>query len=685
MRVGVDVGGTFTDAVAFDEETGEITRTKVLTTAHDQSEGTLAAMTRLAGDPSAVTSFHHGYTVGVNAGLTRQGAKAGLLVTAGFRDLVDTGRLWRPFDDNLYDPTWVRPHEDRPLVQRRLRREIPERLRHDGEVLLEIDEEATRREIEFLREEGVESVGICFMHGYRHPDHELRVRELVQEIMPEAYVQTSEIWPLAREFERTYVVMLDAVTGPPVVRYLDNLEARLQEKGFSARIEVMQVDGGLRTSRSSKRAPVNTLMSGPVAGILGAEFYSRELLGGRSLACVDIGGTSSDLGLVRDGHAELTNEWQLEHGIPLALTMLDIRSIGAGGGSLIRHDEVGSIIVGPESAGSDPGPACYGRGAETPAMTDAYVMMGMLQPDLFLGGEMELDVEAARRALEEVAEPLGLSAQHLAEGAYAIGNTKIAAAIGSITVERGVDPREMSLCAYGAAGPMHAVAVARELGIEDVIVPYFPGGFSAFGMTVGTSRVEHSHSVMCPLDELSEDRLTRITDDLALRCREDLRDQGIADEQISISFGYYAMYAGQGIDNRLPLPSQPYDAATMARTAEEFHEFYDWRYGYKAPEIPIFVTSIAAVGVAESKRIKLPALADRASAGGSVEEAIIRRAELRLDGAVHPDAPFYDRDALRVGDEIAGPCIIDDHLGTVVVNDGAVAHVLDHGTLRIYV
>jgi len=232
---------------------------------------------------------------------------------------------------------------------------------------------------------------------------------------------------------------------------------------------------------------------------------------------------------------------------------------------------------------------------------------------------------------------------------------------------------------------MHAVPVARELGMEDVIVPYFPGGFSAFGMTVGTSRVEHAHAVMSRFDELTEEQLGEITDTLALRCREDLHDQGISDDQIAISFGYYAMYSGQGIDNRLSLPSRPHDQATMARTAEAFHEFYDWRYGYRAPEIPIFVTSIAAVGVAVSSPIRLPGLASRAVSGGTPEDAITRRAELRLDGSVYADAPFYDREALRVGDEVRGPCVIDDHLGTVVVNDGAVAHVLEHGTLRVYV
>jgi len=246
--------------------------------------------------------------------------------------------------------------------------------------------------------------------------------------MPDAYVQTSEVWPLAREFDRTFVVMLDAYTGPPVDRYLRRLEQRLGEAGFDTRVEIMRMDGGLRRIDSVRTAPVYTLQSGPVAGLLGAETYSRELLDGKDLVCVDIGGTSTDLGVVHEGSAEVTNDWELEHAIPLSITTLDVRSIGAGGGSLIGSDQVGSLTVGPESAGSEPGPACYGRGGTRPAMTDAYVVMGLLQPDLFLGGEMELDREAAVAALSSVAEPLGLDAVDLAEGAFAIANTKIAAA-----------------------------------------------------------------------------------------------------------------------------------------------------------------------------------------------------------------------------------------------------------------
>ncbi|MFN8217855.1 MAG: hydantoinase/oxoprolinase family protein [Solirubrobacterales bacterium] len=686
VRVGIDVGGTFTDAVRIDDETGEITRTKVLTTAHDQSEGTLAALQRLVDDPADVGAFHHGYTVGLNAALTRTGAKTGMLVTAGHRDTMDHGRVWRPFDENLYDPTWRRPHQERPMVERRLRREVPERMRENGEVLLDLDEQATREELEFLKREGVESVGVCLLNAYEHPAHEKRVREIVAEVLPDAYVQSSEIWPLAREFERTFVVALDAYTGPPVVRYLERLERRLEEAGFETRVEIMQMDGGLRTSPSVRQAPVYTLQSGPVAGLLGAEGYSRELLDGRNLVCLDIGGTSSDLGVVIDGQAEVTNEWELEHAIPLAITTLDVRSIGAGGGSIIGLDEVGSLKVGPESAGSDPGPACYGRGGEDPAMTDAYVTMGLLQPQLFLGGEMELNPGAALEALSRVAEPLKMDAVELAQGAYSIANVTIAAALARMTTHRGYDPREFSLFGYGAAGPMHAVSVARELGIDEVVIPYFPGGFSAYGMVASRTRVEYSEATMSTLEGLGADGLNAAIDRQVARCLEDLSAQGLGEDEVTIEAAYYGMYTGQGEDNRLSLPGTKVADADLARIAEDFHSFYDRRFGYRAPEIPIFVSSVSVVGYGKQRPLTLPSSGDLTDDDGSgVERALILRETLHLDGGSHPDSSFYDRNLLRDGDEVAGPAVIDDHLGTIVVNPGATARVVSHGTLRIEV
>jgi N-methylhydantoinase A len=683
--VGIDVGGTFTDAVRIDDETGEITRAKVLTTAHDQSEGTMAALQRLVDDPADVGAFHHGYTVGLNAALTRTGAKAGMLVTAGHRDTMDHGRVWRPFDENLYDPAWRRPHQARPMVERRLRREVPERMRENGEVLLELDEEATREELEFLKREGVEAVGVCLINAYEHPEHEKRVREIVAEVLPDAYVQTSDIWPLAREFERTFVVALDAYTGPPVVRYLERLEKRLEEAGFDTRVEIMQMDGGLRTSPSVRQAPVYTLQSGPVAGLLGAEGYSRELLDGRNLVCLDIGGTSSDLGVIIDGAAEVTNEWELEHAIPLAITTLDVRSIGAGGGSIIGLDEVGSLKVGPESAGSEPGPACYGRGGERPAMTDAYVAMGLLQPELFLGGEMKLDRDAALAALGGVAGPLKMDPIELAQGAYSIANVTIAAALARMTTHRGYDPREFSLLGYGAAGPVHAVSVARELGIDEVVIPYFPGGFSAYGMVASRSRVEYSEATMTSLEGLGAEALNEALRRQAARCREDLLAQGVPEGEIAIECAYYGMYTGQGEDNRLSLPGLDLTDDDIPRIVEDFHSFYDRRFGYRAPEIPIFVSSVSAVGYGRQRPMTLPAQDDAGGDDSGVERAVIMRETLHIDGGSHPDSAFYDRNLLRDGDEVEGPAIIDDHLGTIVVNPGATARVVSHGTLRIEV
>jgi N-methylhydantoinase A len=680
-RAGVDVGGTFTDVVCLQPD-GTIRRGKVLTTADDQSKGTVAALHQVVDSPDELRSFHHGYTVGINAALTRRGAKAGLLATAGHRDLLDIGRLWRPFDDALYDPTWQRPHEANPIISRRLRREIPERMREDGEVLVALDEDATRRELELLKADGVEAIGISFMHGHQHPAHEGRVRELVSEVLPGAYVQTSGIWPVSGEFERAFVVALDVYTGPPVVSYIEKLEQRLVDEGFDVGIDIMQMDGGLRSSASVRERPVFTLQSGPVAGLLGAQYYSQELLDRRSLVCLDIGGTSTDLGVIRDGDAEVTNEWELEHAIPLAITTLDVRSIGAGGGSLIQVDEVGSLRVGPESAGSKPGPACYGLGGTTPAMSDAYVTMGLLQPNLFLGGEMLLHRDRALTAMESVGARLGLSPEQLAQGAWDIMNTNIAAAVRAMTINRGLDPRECSLFPYGGAGAMHAVSVARELSIPEVIVPYFPGGFSAFGMIVSRKRVEYSGAVMEQLQTLGVEGMNEMIDRLSVQCSSDLTAQGVAPENIELSAAYYGMYGGQSWDSRLPIHQGRLTEGDIEQLAREFHTFYIDRFGYKAEEMPIVVTSVAVTGSAPAPSVTLPEGDDRLEAG-EISDAVIQRGPLYLDARHHQDVPFFDRSKLLRGDEIVGPAVIDDRLGTITVNDGATARVGKVGTLHI--
>jgi N-methylhydantoinase A len=550
-------------------------------------------------------------------------------------------------------------------------------------VLVELDEDATRRELEILKADGVESIAISFMHGHQHPDHEDRVRELVEEVIPGAYVQTSRIWPVSGEFERAFVVALDAYTGPPVVKYVAKLEERIKEEGYDVGIDIMQMNGGLRSSASVQEMPVYTLQSGPVAGLLGAQFYSQEMLDGRSLVCLDIGGTSTDLGVIRDGDAEVTNEWELEHAIPLAITTLDVRSIGAGGGSLIQVDEVGSLRVGPESAGSKPGPACYGLGGTTPAMSDAYVTMGLLQPNLFLGGEMTLYRDKAVEAMESVGGRIGMSAEQLAQGAWDIMNTNIAAAVRAMTINKGLDPRDCSLFPYGGAGAMHAVSVARELNIPEVIVPYFPGGFSAFGMIVSRKRVEYSQSAVKPLAELGVDGMNEMIDSLTEQCREDLRGQGVPEDDISIVTSYYGMYGGQSWDSRVPIPQGRLAEGDVETLTEEFHAFYVDRFGYKAEEMPIIVTSVAVTGYGPAPKIVLPEPEVDEDSDRTLEDAIIQRGTLYLDHRQHEDVGFYDRGKLLQGDEIVGPAVIDDKLGTITVNGGATARVGRFGTLHI--
>ena len=445
------------------------------------------------------------------------------------------------------------------------------------------------------------------------------------------------------------------------------------------------MDGGLRTI-SSVRARRSTRCSpGPVAGLLGAETYSRELLDGRNLVCLDIGGTSSDLGVILDGRAEVTNEWELEHAIPLAITTLDVRSIGAGGGSLIGTDEVGSLKVGPESAGSTPGPACYGRGGEKPAMTDAYVAMGLLQPELFLAGEMKLDRDAALGALDRSPRASAWTPSSSPQGAYAIANTKIAAAVAAMTTHRGLDPREFSLLAYGAAGPMHGVAVARELGITEVVVPYFPGGFSAFGMIASRSRVEYSQATMTTLDPLSPEELNRVLGELATSAATTWRRRASPSRTSRSTRAFYGMYAARGRTTacRCP-PSRPTARRWTSRRGRS-------------------TTSTTAASATARRRSRSscrrsrwwasargrrsrsrPARTAGRHAGRGPERAVVMRADAhRPRGA--PGRPFYDRARLREGDEVHGPAVIDDHLGTIVVNPGAVARVASHGTLSIEV
>jgi len=483
--IGVDVGGTFTDIVFADTESGRTLIHKTPTTRDDPSRGVVSGMGELCArfdlPRPAINHVLHGTTIGTNAVLEHDGALTGMITTAGYRDIVHIGRHQRP---QHYSIRQEIPRQDRPLVRRRHRRTVSERLAPPrGEELVPLDEEGVREAARALRADGVEAIAICFLFSYLNATHELRAREIVQEEFPDCFTCTSaEVAPQFREFERFTTALFNAFVGPRLRDYVGRLERSISDEGFAADLHVMCSNGGVATPATVAKTPVSTLLSGPAAGVLGGA-WSGALSGHDRLITFDVGGTSADIGIVIDGRfAEATARDTWIGGYPLLAPMIDIHTIGAGGGSIAYVDAAGAFRVGPRSAGADPGPAAYGRGGVEPTVTDANLLLGRLDPDNFLGGAMRLDPAAARRAIGGLAVRLGLGLEEAAEGILTIVNANMANAISSRTVQKGLDPRGFALVAFGGAGPLHGAEVARALGIPRVIVPAYPGITSAVGL-----------------------------------------------------------------------------------------------------------------------------------------------------------------------------------------------------------
>lgn len=679
--VGIDVGGTFTDAVAYEPATGVLKRAKVPTT-KPQSDGTMSVFEALGITLAEVSTIYHGFTVGLNAVLTRSGAKTALLCTMGFRDLMDIGRVERPFGDPLYDPHWVRPHQDRPIVERRYRRELVGRLRYDGLVHEELDEQRLREELQFLAAEGIEAVAVCLMNAYADVHAEDRVVELVREYLPDAYIQSSKVLPVAGEFERTFAVAIDAYTGPEISRYLIGLRERLNAAGYTTQIQVMQMNGGLRTLDASiADFPALTLSSGPVAGALGAEYYARHILGEGDLVCVDVGGTSTDLAMIQSGTPAITDNWEIEQAIPLGIPTVDVRSIGAGGGSLVRIDHVGTMSVGPDSAGARPGPVGYGFGGTVPTLTDAYITLGYVASELFLGGAMKLHVDDAAAALEQLGAQLEVSAEDLAESVYQHVSRDIANAVRRMAFDNACDLGASSLFAYGGAGPLHAVEVAKSLGMKEAIVPFFPGGFSALGMIVSKPKVVYMVAPMRRLSLFTTEELAETVTELEQRCRNDLAEQGVTAEQTVVERHVYVMYAGQSFDNRLPLRTWPFTESSLRELRDQVDDYYERVYGYSGSDLQVVITKVSVTGQGVGAGLTLPKI--EAGSAQPSDDAVGLRRDIYFGGQWHTAVPFYLRDRLRAMNVLAGPAIIDDALGTTFLPPGARARVDDYGTIRM--
>jgi N-methylhydantoinase A len=665
--VGIDVGGTFTDIIALNRKTGETRDGKVLSTLQ-QEEGVLLSIEAIGVEVPDVAEIVHGHTVGINALLSRTGEHTGLIATRGHRDLLDIGRMHREFGDRFYDPTWVRPHQERPIVQRESRFGIPERLRYDGSELLPLDENAVRDAARSLAGQGAKSVAVCLMNSYINPDHERRAAEIVAEELPDAYIQTSALYPVTKEHERTTTVALDAYVGPAVVGYLDRLMSQLSERNYAGTLWIMMMNGGVATFADAGRAPVFQLVSGPVGGVSGSVKLANES-SSPNLLTIDVGGTSTDVAAIVHGKTPLTDLWTLETGLTLTMPLVDVESVGSGAGSLIRPSTLGNVAVGPASAGSNPGPVCYRRGGVEPTLTDACAALGVLQPDLFANGSIRLDVDTSLDALRKTGEQFGMSALELASAAYEVACEDIAAKVRTISVYRGLDVREFALQPSGSAGPMLADRVGQILGLDRVIVPRNPGQFSAMGLLRSDLMVTRAQSIMSPLAPSSAESIEAAFVGLQDRIRGELDSQGADVDRIRFERAVFAMYRGQTWDNRMPIHSGALTADSVADLVPQFHDFYRESYGFAATEIPVVISTVEVTAIIPREQHKTDLTPDDG-------EAFLRTTELTLPGTTEQvEVSIYVRERLQPFERVQGPALVAEKFATTLVLPGRTAYV----------
>ncbi|WCK55166.1 hydantoinase/oxoprolinase family protein [Aneurinibacillus sp. Ricciae_BoGa-3] len=684
---GVDVGGTFTDIVFTNTDSGETWIHKTPTTLEDPSIGVVQGIEELCQRkqiPKAeINRVFHGTTIATNSILEYDGAKTGLVTTKGYRDILHIGRHQRPQNYSIMQEI---PWQDRPLVQRRHRKVVTERLvPPTGEVLVELNEQEVREAVRELKAEGVESIIVSFLFSYINPQHEDRVRAIIQEEYPEAFVTTSaSVSPQFREFERFTTAAINGFVGPKVKLYIDNLQTRLKESGIDADLHIMCSNGGVATPQSVSEKPVNTLLSGPAAGVLGGS-WSGNLSKRNKLITFDVGGTSADIGIITEqGYGESSARDTWIAGYPVMVPMIDIHTIGAGGGSIAYVDEGGAFKVGPRSAGSRPGPACYGHGGTKPTVTDANVVLGRLDEENFLGGEMSIFPNAAFKVVEELADKLELGVPETAEGVLTILNNNMANAIRAKTVQKGYDPREFSLIAFGGAGPLHAVEVAQILNIPEVIIPPHPGITSATGLLTTDLKYDVIKTEFMLNTQIDYAQLNRDLTELKEQIRVQLQADGVKPEEIQVLCMADCRYIGQGYELRVDLPDGELTEQSIQKTWEQFHQFHKSEYGHFFLESPIEIVNIRVTGIGLMPKIGQPVVMGT----GSLEDALIKKASaiFKVDGELETlETSFYQREYLPIGAEVAGPAIILQKDTTTVLPPHCTAFVEESGNIIIKV
>ncbi len=669
-RIGVDSGGTFTDVCLFDDATGRVEVWKVSSTPADPSQGIAQGVdegvAQVGATPGAVGYFGHGTTVATNALIQHRGVRTGLITTDGFRDLLEIGRQKRP---DLYDQQTEKPPT---LVPRDLRLEVPERLRRDGTPETVLDQDAFRAAVRRLRADGVQAVAVCFLYSFVNPAHEQAAARILAEEFPDAFACVShQVAPEFREFERLSTAVVNAYLGPVMHRYIGRLAERLSTLGVRATPHLTQSNGGVIGFDQAARLPVRTVLSGPSTGVVGAQEIGA-LVGMPDLITFDMGGTSTDVALLAGGKCRLTSEATV-HGYPIKAPMLDIHTVGAGGGSIAYIDSGGLLKVGPRSAGADPGPVCYDRGNAEATVTDANVVLGTLNPDFLLGGRMRVRHDLAVAAIDRLATPLGMDRMATAQGIISVVTANMARAIRVISVQRGYDPRDYTLVAFGGAGPLHAARLARELEISRILVPRNPGILCAMGLLLTDLRADFA---VTRLNTLQPAALAAVVDafrDLDDRAGAWFDAEAIPAESRRLTRTVDMRYAGQNYELPIQMPDGPIGPGTLDALAAGFAEAHHRAYGFVAADDPVQLVTFRAEAAGIVPKARFEAQPD---AGPDASGAVIGTREVWLpEAGGFVACPVYQREKLRAGNRIAGPAIIEQMDATTVVLPGMAARV----------
>jgi N-methylhydantoinase A/oxoprolinase/acetone carboxylase beta subunit len=686
-RLGVDVGGTFTDLIYVDDESGQVLVHKLPTTPEDPSRGTVEGIQELTAEagqsPAALDQVFHGTTIATNIVIEHNGADVGMITTEGYRDILHIARHKKPLNfSNYQDLPWQRY----PIVRRRYRRTVPERITGEGKVLVPLDEDAARDEVRRLKEAGVEAVAVCLLFSFLNPEHEERVAAIVRDEFPDAYLSvSSEVLPQYREYERFSTVCLNAYIGPTVARYVGRLEEELRALDVRTGVHLMTSASGVSTTDAAVKRPVNLLMSGPVAGVVGG-IWAGSNAGYENVITLDVGGTSADIGLAQSGKLRMKHLLDTKVGPYQAMIpMVDVDTIGAGGGSIAYVDQGGIFRVGPRSAGADPGPAAYGRGGTDATATDAMVVLGWLQPEAFLGGGMELRSDLARKAIEDgPARGLGVGVEEAAMGAIEILTHSMVQSIEENSVRKGYDPRDFALIAEGGAGPLFAAQIAVEVGTPNVLVPPYPGVTAAMGLLATDMVYEYAATTYQRLSALDAEELERRFADLEAEARAQLEDDGIPPDQMLIQRVVDARYAGQGYELRVDVGSGTIDEPWVEKLRADFHDIHEREYSRRFEESDIEVPNVRVRGVGLMPALKT---AQMEQGDETPTDAALRHegtAWFRVDGELRElPTRYYDRAALKAGNRVEGPAIVHQYDSTTMIPPGLAASIDQFGNIVI--